>query len=45
MIIWDSLEKFKETKLPPIENFYSKLNDENITEEDYQHAQKCLENF
>ena len=26
----DSLEKFKETKLPPIENFYSKLNDESI---------------
>ena len=33
-----SLEKLSETKLPPKEEFYSKLNDEDITDEDYQHA-------
>ena len=33
-----SLEKLSETQLPPKEEFYSKLNDEDITEDDYQHA-------
>ena len=33
-----SLDKLSETKLPPKEEFYSKLNDEDITDEDYQHA-------
>ena len=33
-----SLEKMSETQLPPKEEFYSKLNDEDITEDDYQHA-------
>ena len=33
-----SLEKLSETCLPPKEEFYSKLNDEDITDEDYQHA-------
>ena len=27
----NSLEKFEETKLPSIEEFYSQLNDENIS--------------
>ena len=33
-----SLEKLTETQLPPKEEFYSKLNDEDITDDDYQHA-------
>ena len=33
-----SLDKLSETQLPPKEEFYSKLNDEEITDEDYQHA-------
>ncbi|XP_073231598.1 uncharacterized protein [Porites lutea] len=33
-----SLEKLSETQLPAKEEFYSKLNDEDITEDDYQHA-------
>ena len=33
-----SLDKLSETQLPPKEEFYSRLNDEDITDEDYQHA-------
>ena len=33
-----SLDKLSETQLPPKEEFYSHLNDEHITDEDYQHA-------
>ena len=33
-----SLDKLSETQLPPKEEFYSKLNDEDISDEDYQHA-------
>ena len=35
----NSLEKLQETSLPPKEAFYSKLNEEDILDEDYQHAQ------
>ena len=41
----DSLERFKENKLPPIESFYSRLTEENISDEDYQHAKKVWEVF
>ena len=33
-----SISKFKETSLPPKEEFYSKLNNELISDEDYRHA-------
>ena len=33
-----SLEKLSETQLPPKEEFYSKLNDEDISDDVYQHA-------
>ena len=36
----DSWEKFDETTLPPKEAFYSNLNLEDISDEDYVHAQK-----
>ena len=38
-------EKFKETKLPQINEFYSKLKGLNISVEDYEHAQKVWEEF
>ena len=40
-----SLDKLLETQLPPKEEFYSKLNDEDITDEDYQHAIKVWNAF
>ena len=41
----DSREKFNETSLPDKKDFYSKLNKENITDEDYAHAQKVWNVF
>ena len=41
----DLLEKLKETKLPPKEAFYSRLNYEGISDEDYAHAQKVWKTF
>ena len=38
----DSLEKFDENTLPPKEAFYNNLNLEDISDEDYAHAQKSL---
>ena len=40
-----SIDKLKETKLPSKEAFYSKLYDEEITDEDYQHANNVWETF
>ena len=37
--------KLSETKLPSVEDFYSKLNDENISPEDYKHAQNVWDHF
>jgi len=42
---FDSLEKLKETKLPPKEEFYSKLNDSETSDSDYEHAQKVWNHF
>ena len=41
----DSFEKLKETKLSPKEKFYSRLDEEDISDEDYIHAQKVWEAF
>ena len=36
---------FDETKLPHIGDFYSKLSDSDISEDDYKHAQKVWDTF
>ena len=41
----DNYKKFNQTHLPPKEAFYSKLNDVNISDEDYQHAQNIWKTF
>ena len=41
----NSPERFKETKLPPKKAFYSRLNDEDISDEDYEHAIKVWKTF
>ena len=41
----DCLDKLKETKLPPIEEFYSKLYEEDISEGDYEHAKNVWKTF
>jgi hypothetical protein len=42
---FNSLERFKETKLPPKEKFYNSLKEEEISDEDYERAQKIWKNF
>ena len=41
----DSWERFSETALPAKDKFYSKLNDEHITDEEYANAQRVWEAF
>ena len=40
-----SFNKLSETQLPPKEEFYSNLNDEDITYDDYQHANRVWNTF
>lgn len=40
-----SFDKFSDTNLPSKEQFYSILNDEHITDEDYKHAQTVSKEF
>ena len=39
----DSWDRFKETKLPPTESFYSSLNMSGVSESDYKHTQRVWE--
>ena len=41
----DRLEKLKETQLPAREAFSSRLNDEGISDEDYEHAHQVWKAF
>ena len=41
----DSWERFNETELPSKKDFYSKLNLEDITDEDYMHVKKVWKVF
>ena len=41
----DSLERFKENKLPPKEAFYSRLTGEGISDEDLKHAERVWKVF
>ena len=41
----DSPERLLETQLPPKSAFYSKLNNKDISDEDYTHAQKIWKKF
>ena len=41
----DSGKRFKEESLPDKESFYSELNNEHVTDEDYAHAQKVWNTF
>ena len=42
MSSWD---KFEESQLPPIESFYSNLSMSNVSEDDYEHAQRVWKEF
>ena len=41
----DSFDKFKMTELPSKEEFYSQLNDEHISDKQYDHAKKVWKTF
>jgi len=41
----ESFSRFNETSLPKREDFYSQLNDENISEEEHKHAQRVWDVF
>ena len=41
----DSFEKFSQTEVPAKEHFYSILNDQHITNDEYEHARKVWKTF
>jgi hypothetical protein len=41
----DSPEKYLETQLPPIEKFYISLNNESVSQEEYENAQEIWDKF
>ena len=41
----DSFEKFNQTELPNKDQFYSILNDQHITDDEYDHANKVWNTF
>lgn len=41
----DSISKLGETQLPPRQAFYNKLNDQHITDEEYNHARRIWNGF
>ena len=41
----DSFEKFDQTELPAKEHFYSILNDQDITDDEYDHVKKVWKTF
>ena len=43
--LMDCFEKFNRSKLPTKEQFYSVLNDQHITNEEYKHAKKVWKTF
>ena len=43
--LMDSLEKFNQTELPTKDQFYSILNDQHITDDEYDHAKKVWKTF
>ena len=38
-------EKFNDTELPSIDKFFSKLTDDDVSEDDYSHAQMVWKTF
>ena len=41
----DNFERFNEIELPPVNEFYSRLNDSDVDPKDYEHAQKVWRHF
>ena len=41
----DSVLKFNDTQLPPAEDFYSLLNDECMSDDDYRHVEEVRNTF